>query len=225
MPVFDELDANKGTISSALGKELAIRVLSGDAELIDELARYCLYLLPDAAGRNVRAGAAKAIEIVSESRPDLIAMHLQSLQAALSAPEPQTRWMMLRTCGFCAHLVPEVAANALPAAEAILENKEGLILASSADLFLGALGAVSSVYARRVLPLLIRSAEHLVKNEADWLMEALTAASHQLDESGRTFAVSFARRFVDGTRKSTRIRASKLLQAIDPASSLDRTGL
>lgn len=103
--------------------------------------------------------AAKVVEIVAEEKPELVAPRLEKLLPALSAPEPQTRWMVVRTMGFCAGLNQPVAKKAVPYAEGYLDAKEGLVIASSADLFLGDFGALSKGNARLVFPILKRSIE------------------------------------------------------------------
>ena len=60
------LKENKGTVSSALGKELARQVLDGDRELLREAVALVTYELPVKASKSVRAGAAKIVEKVAE---------------------------------------------------------------------------------------------------------------------------------------------------------------
>ena len=214
MSIFELLKNGKGTISSALGKELAKRVLDGEHVVLEEALKLCIYDLPTPSSKSIRAGAAKTVEIVAEKAPDLVAPHLESLLEALSAPEPQTRWMILRTCGLCAALAPEIAARAIAYAEAEIERKEGLIIASSADLYLGDLGAVSQDYAAIVFPLLKKSADSAIKNESDWLLEAFTAISANMDDAQKDFAVNFAHRNIESSRKATVARAKKLLKRL-----------
>jgi len=218
MGIFELLERGRGTISSALGKELAARVLAGEASVLEEALKLCVYDLPNPDSRQIRAGAAKTVEIVAEKAPEQVAPYLGFLLPALSAPEPQTRWMILRTCGFCAALVPDIAAKAIPAAEAAIESKEGLVLASSADLYLGDLGAVSREHAKAVFPVLAKSAASAIKNEHAWLLEAFTALSANLDDAEGASAAEFARRCADSPRKSVSRRARKLLAQINRGS-------
>ena len=83
------------------------------------------------------AGAAKAVEIVAEVRPELVAPHLGELLPALSVKEPRTRWMTIRVMRFCAHLDPPRAREAVAHAGRYFAAREGLVIVSSADLFLG----------------------------------------------------------------------------------------
>jgi hypothetical protein len=122
--------------------------------------------------------------------------------------------MTLRTCGFCAPLVPEVAAKAIQRAGSEIDKKEGLVVASSADLFLGAMGAVSREYAETVFPILTRSATSVMKNEPDWIIEAFAALVENLAEAEVTFVAEFAGRYAASPRKSTKLRAEKLLKRI-----------
>ena len=123
------------------------------------------YEAADPNAKQIRAGAAKVVEIVAEERPELVASRLDELLPGLSVPEPQTRWMIIRTMGFCAPLNEPAAKKALPYAERYVDAKEGLVIASSADLFLGDLGALSKANARRTFPVLKRSMETVMKNE------------------------------------------------------------
>jgi hypothetical protein len=213
MTLFERLSNNKGTLSSALGKALARDVLEGgQAQILTECLELVCYLAPDPAGKNIRAGAAKVVEIVAEKRPELVAPHLAALFPALKAPEPQTRWMVLRIMGFCAHLNPAVARKAIPYAEACLDYKEGLVLASSADLYLGDLAAVSKKDAAKAFPLLERSLETAIENEPDWLLEAIIKAYPNLGDAEQRQARAFAERHQYSARKTTQQRAKKLLR-------------
>ena len=140
-----------------------------------------------------------------------MAPHLKPLFPALSVEEPQTRWMIIRAVGFCAHLNAPVAREAVACAEQYLAAKKGLVLASSADLFLGDLGAVSEEDARRVFPILEKSMASLLANESDWLLEALIKVLPNLDRSGREKALAFAELWQDSPRKATRQRARRVL--------------
>ncbi|MBN1438661.1 MAG: hypothetical protein JW929_04550 [Anaerolineales bacterium] len=106
---------NKGTVSSAPGKTLARQVLgSNRADAHSECIDLASYRAPDSRFRHIRAGAAKVVEIVAEERPGLVAPHPKRLLSALSVPEPQTRWMIIRTMGFCARANTAIAEKSLP---------------------------------------------------------------------------------------------------------------
>ena len=64
MGLLEKLKKNKGTVSSALGKELAAKVLAGDRELLNEAVELCLFDKENPKSKSVRAGAAKIVEIV-----------------------------------------------------------------------------------------------------------------------------------------------------------------
>lgn len=211
--LFDQLSNNKGTVSSALGKELAQQVLAeGRVEILAECIALASYQASTPASRHIRAGAAKVVEIVAEERPEMVAPHMEKLLPALAVPEPQTRWMIIRVMGFCARLNPVAARAAVGYAEKYIENKEGLCIASSADLFLGDLGAVSKEDAQQVFPLLAQSLENPLTNEPDWLLEALIKIFPQLAADEREIALNFARHWQYSPRKSTQQRARKLLK-------------
>jgi hypothetical protein len=212
MSIFESLMENKGTISTSLGKRLAKEALAGDAGILDEAIRLCSFELDEAEMRHVRAGAAKIVEIVAESEPERVAPRLDELLPALQAAEPQTRWMAIRVFGFCARLNEAWAEKAIPFAEAIAESEEGLCLRSSADLFLGDYGALSKRNAAAVMPILLRSAGSLVRNEEDWLLEAFMEMLPQVSAEAKAKILGFARRCERAPKKSTQARAKKLLK-------------
>jgi hypothetical protein len=213
MGLLDQLSANKGTVSSALGKALAAEALDeGRIDVVMDCIDLASYEAPVVASKHIRAGAAKVVEIVAEARPELVAPHLTKLLPALSVREPQTRWMIIRVMGYCAPLNAAVAREAIPYVQDYLSDKEGLCLASSADLFLGDVGSLSREDAATVFPLLEGSMEALVPNEQDWVLEALYKTYATLDEAQRGRALVFAERWCDFPRKSTQKRARRLLK-------------
>jgi hypothetical protein len=110
--------------------------------------------------------------------------------------------------GFCAHLNQPVAQKAIAYAEKYLDKKEeGLCLASSADLFLGDYGVLSTQAAAQVFPILEYSLETVITNEQDWLLEALYKVYPNLDETGQATTRKFAQRWQYSSRKSTQKRA------------------
>ena len=213
MNTFERLSKNKGTVSSALGKSLARGVLrDGRDDILLECIDLVTYQASEAGSRNIRAGAAKVVEVVAEARPELVAPHLGRLLPALSVQEPQTRWAIIRVMGFCAHLSRSMAQKAIVFADKYLGAKEGLVIASSADLFLGDFGALSRRDAAAVFPILERSMQSLVTNEQDWLLESLLKVFPNLDKAAQIKALKFARRWQDASRQSTRQRARKILK-------------
>ena len=212
MSIFEQLSNNKGTVSSALGKALAQKVLQeSQHDILSECIDLASYEASTPACRHIRSGAAKVVEIVAEKQPGLVAPHLQKLFPALSVQEPQTRWAILRAMGFCARLNKPVALAAIPFAEKYIDDKEGLCLASSADLFLGDLGAISPEDAQKVFPLLDLSMESPMENEQDWLLEASCKLFQNLDQAGQARVLKFAERWQYSSRKSTQQRARRIL--------------
>ena len=212
MSIFEQLSNNKGTVSSALGKVLAQKVVSGQLNILSECIDLASYEASAPAQKHIRSGAAKVVELVAEKQPELVAPHLKKLLPALSVKEPQTRWMIIRAMGFCAHLNKPIAQKAIAFAEKYINNKEGLCLSSSADLFLGDFGAISKKDAQKVFPILEQSIEKLIFNEQDWLLEALLKVFQNLDKDGQEVALKFAEHWQYTTRKSTQQRARKLLR-------------
>jgi hypothetical protein len=212
MNIFEQLSTNKGTVSSALGKTLAQKVLQENrVDILMECIGFTSYEVTKPASRNIRSGAAKVVEIVAEKQPELVAPHLEKLIPALSVQEPQTRWMIIRVMGFCARINKQVALQALPYAQKYIETKDGLIIASSADLFLGDMGAISKNDALIVFPLLEQSMENCLENEQDWILEALIKVIKNLDQDDQTKVRKFAEQCQYSSRKSTQQRARKLL--------------
>lgn len=213
MSIFEQLAKNKGTISSMLGKTLAQKVLEeGQTSILCECIDLATYQAAVPASKNIRAGAAKVVEIVAEEHPGLVAPHLGKLLPALSVPEPQTRWMIIRVMGFCAILNKPMAQEAIAYAERYIAAKEGLIIASSADLFLGDYGSLSKEDAQQVFPILERSMETVIVNEQDWLLEALFKLFGNLSRAQQEKVLKFAEQWQHSSRKSTQQRARRILR-------------
>jgi len=215
MNIFEQLSNNKGTVSSALGKALAQKVLQdGRVDILVECIDLASYEASKPTSKQIRSGAAKVIEIVAEKQPELVASHLEKLLPALAVKEPQTRWMIIRTMGFCAQLNKSVAQKAIKYAEAYIQNKkDGLCLASSADLFLGDFGALSQKDAQKVFPILSLSSDNLIANEQDWILEALLKMLPNLNKDEQSEAFKFSEHWQYSARKSTQQRAGKILRS------------
>jgi hypothetical protein len=213
MSTFEQLSRNKGTVSSALGKALAQKVLQESrADILLECIDLSSYEASAPASRHIRSGAAKVVEIVAEKQPESVAPHLGKLFPALSVREPQTRWMIIRVMGFCARSNKSMAQKAIAYAQKYIDDKEGLAIASSADLFLGDLGAISKKDAQKVFPLLEQSMENPITNEQDWLLEALFKVFQNLGQVEQDKVLKFAERWQYSSRKSTQQRARKILR-------------
>jgi hypothetical protein len=192
---------------------LAQKVLrESQIDILVECIDLASYEASAPASKHIRSGAAKVVEIVAEKQPELVAPHLGKLFLALSVQEPQTRWMIIRVMGFCARLNKSIAQKAIAYAEKYIDDKEGLCIASSADLFLGDLGAISEKDAQKVFPLLEQSMESSIENEQDWLLEALFKMFRNLDQAGQDKARKFAERWQYSSRKTTQQRASQILR-------------
>ncbi len=212
MSIFEQLSKNKGTISSALGKTLAQKVLKqNQVGILSECITLASYEASRPASKNIRAGAAKVVELVAEKRPELVASHLEKLMPALAVQEPQTRWMIIRVMGFCAGLNTAMAQKAIRYAEKYLDDKEGLCIASSADLFLGDLGAISKKDAQKIFPILEQSMETAIENEQDWLLEACYKVFSNLGKPEQEVVFRFAEHWQYASRKSTQQRSKRIL--------------
>ena len=184
MSILPQLENNKGTVSSALGKALAKRVLAGEHTILKEAI-----VLLGHDSKNVRAGAAKIIEQVAMDDPTLVVGFLPQLLPALDVTEPQTRWMAIHTLGLCASLDTQTALEALPNAEQIIGLDSGACLWGSAIKYLGYLGATSEANARTVFPILERALLTIPRQTSSVLESFLRI----LDRTGGETQASIAR--------------------------------
>jgi hypothetical protein len=216
MAIIDQLRENKGTVSSQLGKDLAQMILSGKSDCLKEAIELSSYRLESKSDKNIRAGAAKIVECVAMEKPEMVTHYLEKLLPALDAPEPQTRWAIIRTFGFCAKLTPEIAKKAIPFARNYIHDKtEGqLCLVSSADLFLGDYGEISKKHAQEVLSILLESTDNVIANEHDWLIESFIKIAKHLTNKEKELIALFAMGYKDHSRKKTRDRVNTLLKVL-----------
>lgn len=215
MQIFDLLKANKGTVSSALGKDLADKVLKGDLSILNEAIVYVNYELDNINSKSIRAGAAKILEIVAEKKPDLVANHLDKLRPALNVPEPQTRWMLMQVFGYCAKINPDSAISIMDYADKYLKENAGVCLSGAVHLYLGRVGAVSDKIAKKVLPILDDSLKTATENEIDWILEGFMKIIDKVDSDSRQIIESNAKNYLDSKKKSTQDRAKKIIKTIN----------
>lgn len=214
MSILPELQRNKGTVSSALGKELAKVVLAGKKEVLREAVQLTCFEPENIKSKSIRAGAAKIIEKTAEKKPKLIAPYLEKLLPALDMPEPQTRWMIMMTFSYCASLNPRSSIKAISYAKQYLKESQGVYLSGATALYLGAVGALSTQEAKCVLPILIRALETASINEVDWILEAFIKITDNLKPADRHAIVTYANKYLDAPKKSTRKRVEKLMKKI-----------
>jgi hypothetical protein len=214
MGIFRQLEKNKGTTSSALGKELAKEVLKGKRDILSEAIELTLYEKGEIKAKNVRAGAAKIVEQVAEKQPELVAPFLENLLPALDLPEPQTKWMIIRTMGYCAHINREAAVKAVEYAKRYLENKEGLCLSGATELYLGDIGALSKEDAENVFQLLEKASKNAEVNEVDWILEAYLKIYNNLGEKDKEKIIIYANENIYAPKKSTQNRVKKILKLV-----------
>ena len=214
MEIFDLLKSNKGTVSSALGKELADKVLKGDLSILQEAFKYVVYDLDNINSKGIRAGAAKIIEKVAEKKPELIAKDLDKLKPALNVSEPQTRWMLMQIFGFCAKLNPEASISVLDFAKKYLSENAGVCLSGAVHLYLGRIGATSNNTANEVISILDDSLKTATENEIDWILEGFLNILNNLDCDSIEIVKRNAEIYIDSRKKSTQDRAKKILKKI-----------
>ena len=157
MTLLSDLQKNKNTVSTAFGKKMAQEILNGKIDLVP--AAINLVNHPDV---NVRAGAAKIVELVAEKKPHLISDNLETLFPALSVEESITKWVIIYVFGLCAQLQPAYAKKAFPYAEDFLTD-DSLCLQDRAITYLGYIGALSQKEAARVFPILEKTLSSIPK--------------------------------------------------------------
>jgi hypothetical protein len=204
MSILPQLERNKGTVSSALGKSLAAEVLAGDVQILEEAVSLLAH-----QDKNVRAGAAKIVEQVAVGKPELVVGFLPQLVPALDVPEPQTRWMVIHTMGLCSALNPGEAMEAMPKAQEYLEQESGACLWGATIKYLGYVGATSEENARRVLPLLEQALEKLPK-QAKTVLEGFMRMLDHVDDESRNRVGRYAESYAQDERPSVRAMARRL---------------
>lgn len=215
MDLLDQLANNKGTVSSALGKELAERVLKGDKSILEQAIGYVSYDLDNQKSKGIRAGAAKILEKVAEKQPDLIANKLDKLKPALTAKEPQTRWMLMQVFGYCAKLNPNDSASIIDFAQQYLTENAGVCLSGAVHLYLGRIGSTSDKTADKVLPILDDSLKTASENEIDWILEGFLNIADRVNSDSKELIKRNAEFHLDSKKKATQNRAKKILRKIE----------
>ncbi len=217
MELFELLKSNKGTVSSALGKELAEKVLLGDLSILKDAIQYVSYDTGNEKSKGIRAGAAKILEKVAEKRPGLIAGDLEKLKPALTVKEPQTRWMLMQVFGYCAKINPEGAESVLGYAKQYLSENAGVCLSGSVHLYLGRVGATSTRNANKVLPILDDALKTATENEIDWILEGFLCICDKVDPESQQLIRRNAELQLQAKKKSTQERAKKIMKKTDAA--------
>ncbi|PLX25605.1 MAG: hypothetical protein C0599_00330 [Salinivirgaceae bacterium] len=214
MNLFELLQNNKGTVSSALGKELAQKVLEGDRTILNDAIQYVSYDLENPKSKNIRAGAAKILEKVAEKQPELIADDLEKLKPALDVAEPQTRWMLMQVFGYCAKLNPKDASSVIDYGKSYLGENAGVCLSGAVHLYLGRVGATSEKTAAEVLPILDDALQKASENEVDWILEAFYSIIDKVGNEGKELIKRNAELYADAKKNATIKRVRKILKKI-----------
>ncbi|MBU0591014.1 HEAT repeat domain-containing protein [Candidatus Micrarchaeota archaeon] len=209
MSILNQLQQNKGAVSSKLGKELAEKVLKGDKVILKEAVRLCTF-----NDKNVRAGAAKIIEKVAEKKPELVSPYLKDLFSALESPEAQTRWMIIYAFGYCAKLNPDISVKALPKAKKFLEEESGACLWDRTIIYLGYLGAVSSKNAKHVVPLLEFALEK-IPGQTKTILESFERILPVADTGMKNKILKYAKKYSNDKKASVKAKAIKLEKRVN----------
>ncbi len=204
MTLLDQLKENKGTVSSALGKQLAVEVLEGNEDLLREAIKLIHF-----DSKNVRSGAAKIIEKVAEESPGLVAGQLGELTSALDYSEPQTRWMMIHTFGLCAQLQPQLARDVFETVIKYLDPTCGTVLRDRAITYLGYMGAVSKADCDRCFPRLIEAfSQH--PDRITRVFESFEKMIHLLDKSQKNTLLEYVTQYESDKKAGIRTWAKKV---------------
>jgi hypothetical protein len=204
MSILPQLEKNKGTISSALGKALAKDVLARETAILEEAVNLLAH-----ENKQVRAGAAKIVEQVALGDPSLVVEFLPRLLPALDAPEPQTRWMAIHTLGLCAALDASTALKALPKAEAFVEAESGACLWGATIVYLGYVGATSAENAQAAFPIL-EQALRRVSKQTRQVLQSFSRLLDYADEETRTAIGRHAETYVQSENNGIRTMARKI---------------
>lgn len=204
MSILQQLQKSKGTISSALGKSLAEKVLKGDTDILKEAVKLIRF-----NDKNVRAGAAKIIEKVAERKPDLVADYLKDLLPALELPEPQTKWMVIHTLGLCAKLNPYVSIKALNKAKSFIDQNSGACLWDRTILYLGYVGAISKEHAREVFPILEKALAE-ISSQTKTVLESFERMIQVTDKEMNKKMLEHAIKHINSQKPSVKSKAVKI---------------
>lgn len=210
MHIFDQLIHNKGTVSSALGKELALEYLNGRSEILPQAVELVVYDLENIKSKSVRAGAAKILEKIAETKPEVLLPFAEDLLPALRAQEPQTRWMVIRLLGFLASQSPDVAERAFSYADSFLVEKAGVCLSGSASEFLGYYGAMGGDNARKAFTALVDYLPQALPNEVDWILEAFLRMGTELSVKEKEKILHLIEQIKGPLKKATEKRLVKI---------------
>jgi len=208
MTLLQQLQENKGTVSSALGKQLAIDVLHGNKNLLSEALKLIHF-----DDKNVRSGSAKIIEKVAESKPELIAPHLSELIECMNYEEAQTRWMVLHIAGLCAKFQPKISRDLFHEAVNYLDKKHGTVLNDRAITYFGYMGAVSNKDCNNSFPHLINSfSRH--PNRATRIFESFERMLNKLNEEQKETLLKITNKYKTDKKPSNVSWAKKLLKKL-----------
>ena len=164
--------------------------------------------------KHIRSGAAKILECIAEKKPQLVVPYLEKILPGLQVEEPQTKWMIFMTLGYCAKSKPQIAEKALPFAKKyILEKTDGqLCLVGAIDKYLGCFGKTNKENAQKAYPLLIESTNNVIMNEPDWILEGFIDIVEYLNEEQKKEILSIANEYIDSSKKATQKRSIVLIE-------------
>lgn len=208
MTLLEQLQENKGTVSSSLGKQLAIDVLNGDRKILTEALKLIHF-----DDKNVRSGSAKIIEKVAESKPELVSPYLSDLNECMNYEEAQTRWMVLHIAGLCAKLQPKTSRDLFGEAAKYLDKKYGTVLNDRAITYFGYMGAVSKKDCETCFPHLINSFV-LHPNRVTRVFESFERMMDVLSDEQKNILLKYINKYMADKKPSTSLAAKKIFKKL-----------
>jgi hypothetical protein len=104
--------------------------------------------------RRVRQFSAAAINVISENQSESLVKHIGEITDGLYRPEAQTRWECLEALSYLAPIDPPACDSAVEGAEASLYDEDSGSARLAALRFLCSYGAVDTLRAAKVWPLI-----------------------------------------------------------------------
>ena len=130
-------------------------------------------------------------------------------------PEPQTRWMIIMTYGYCVKNNPKSALKGIDYAKSYISENQGVCLTGAAHVYLGHAGAHSTQKAEEVFPVLLNALQTASVNEVDWIIEAFINICDNLTAPDKEVILNTVKLYLNTPKKSTIKRIEKLIKKIN----------
>ncbi len=211
--ILPKLKQNKGTVSSALGKELAKEVLNGKKEILKEAVELLKH-----EDKNIRSGVGKIIEKVAEEKSELVASYIENLFVGLDVPEAQTRWMIFHTLGLCAKFKPETAMKAFDKATQVLKADSGTCLWGGVIKYFAYLGECNEEYAKKSFSQLEKAFE-TTPNLTKQVLEGYEKLIPVLDNAHKEQLNKIAEKYLSDARAIVVKTAKRIIKTLNMNSN------